>query len=144
VMALGSCSRSEELIPSLQQRCLMLQDSSFDAANIEGVHALASRQAHGRQPELAFAFAGIHVHMGRLMTLVRVEVKAPPANTLYGWHDLCAPAGLSRFHRLSVRGGGAKGLWLPETRRAALGASPQPQGGAQLGRARRARRCACR
>jgi hypothetical protein len=73
-------------IPSLQELLLMLFYNCFNPTKFSGVKSKISRQPHGFQPEFCRESVTIHVHVGRLIRLVAVEIDSVGTGPEYRRH----------------------------------------------------------
>ncbi|MDZ4287363.1 MAG: hypothetical protein U0984_05365 [Prosthecobacter sp.] len=78
-------------IEGLSQHSMIFVNVTFNFTQVAPVYTAIVGEQYGRiEPEFAFAIRGSNMNMGRLISLIRVEMKPERANAQDGGHEIRA------------------------------------------------------
>jgi hypothetical protein len=79
-----------ELIVTLDKKCLVLEDQTFNDSYVVRWNSAICGQANRLEPEFTLTLRRPNMHMGRFIHLVGVKVKSEPADSKdrrHSWLD---------------------------------------------------------
>jgi hypothetical protein len=74
-------------IPALQELGVMCLDELLDPVEFLSAEATTILHPHGAKPEFGNLLVTLNMHVGRLITVPRIEKESVWTNTQNGWHN---------------------------------------------------------